>query len=128
MGKFVKNLGDKIMSDKHRDYWSDCEQVYFLDGYGWGLTDKCQRICLGKEEDILKFFETGELNGNFHPKQKEVLNWILEYRKENYGESNNEPKKPSAVRSRPAGAVKRREAHTRQTKTRKRLPIHSAKR
>jgi hypothetical protein len=24
------------MSDKHRDYWSDCEQIYFLDGYGLG--------------------------------------------------------------------------------------------
>ncbi|MFC1939030.1 hypothetical protein ACFLWM_02625, partial [Chloroflexota bacterium] len=60
---------------------------------------------------------------------KKVLNGIVKYRKERgYGESTLEIKRPSAVRSRPAGTVKRRTANLRQAKTRKRLPVHSTKR
>ena len=78
------------MSDKQKEYWSDCNQVYFLDGWGWGFTEKGQRICLGKEEDILRFFEVRQLNGHLHPEQKDALNWILQYRKEQgYGEQPN---------------------------------------
>jgi hypothetical protein len=112
------------MSDKRREYWSECNQVYFLDGYGWGLTDKCQRICLGKEKDVLNFLETGILNGNFHPKQKEILNWILEYRKDaGYGESDTGT--ANMERGGNNGASRDKSKPTRLSKTRKRLPLRS---
>jgi len=112
------------MSDKQRDYWSDCSQLYFLDGYGWGLTEKCQRICLGEEEAILRFFETGELNGNLHLKQKEVLNWILEYRKEG---SYGTPTAGTASMERTGnnGAFRCKPKATRLLTPRKRLPLRS---
>ena len=117
------------MSVNHKDYWSDCGQAYFLDGWGWGLTEKCQCICLGKEEDILKFFETEELNGNIYPKQKEVLGWILELRKEEgYGEqSTARTNKGCLVGAGNNGASRRKPKATRQPTPRKRLTMRSSK-
>jgi hypothetical protein len=110
------------MSDKRRDYWSDCGQVFFLDGWGWGLTEKCQRICLGKEEDILKFFETGELNGDFHPKQKRELSWILEYRKEQgYGQSTS--RTAGMEREGNNGVIRRKSKAIRSLTSRERIPL-----
>ena len=61
-----------------RNYRSDCGQVFFCDGKRYGLTDTLQTICLGKEDDIKKFFETGELNNELHPTQRQLLNEILD--------------------------------------------------
>ncbi len=109
------------MSDKQRDYWSDCSQVYFLDGYGWGITEKGGRICLGLEEDILRFFETGELNGKFHQKQEEVLLRITEFRKEEeYGESTI--RTANLVRANNNGGAGANKKAVRLPTARKRLP------
>ncbi|MFC1874861.1 helix-turn-helix transcriptional regulator [Chloroflexota bacterium] len=71
------------MSDKEpRDYWSECRQIFFHYGKGYGLTDHPRNICLGNEDDIRKFFETGKLNNEFNPIQRQVLSGILDYRKE----------------------------------------------
>ena len=70
------------MADKPRDYWSDCGQVFFCDGTGYGLTEYLRTILLGKEKDIKKFFETGEANDNLNPTQRRVLRTIQEYRRE----------------------------------------------
>ena len=35
-----------------KNYWSECGQVFFCDGKGYGLTDTLQTICLGNEDDI----------------------------------------------------------------------------
>jgi hypothetical protein len=105
-----------------RDYWSECGQVFFLDGWGWGLTEKLQRICLGREEDILKFFQTGELNGNLHPQQKEALSWILEYRKEQgYGGSSTGT--AGVEREGNNGAFRRKSKATRSLTSRERIPL-----
>ena len=109
------------MSNKPSDYWSECGQVYFLDGWGWGLTDEYQRICLGKEGDILKLFETGQLDGDLHPRQKEALNWILEYRKE---EGFGEPTSGASVeREGNNGATRRKSKAARPLTPRERLPL-----
>ena len=50
------------MSEKPKDYWSECEQIFFHHGKGYGLTETLETVCLGKEEDILKALETGELS------------------------------------------------------------------
>ncbi len=71
------------MSDKEtRDYWSECVQIFFHYGKGYGLTDNLQNICLGNEDDIRRFLETGKLNNELNPIQRQVLSEILDYRKE----------------------------------------------
>jgi len=72
-------MGDKEL----RDRWSECGQVYFHYGRGYGLTDSLQPICLGSEDDIKKSFETGEISNELNNIQRLVLNGILDYRKEN---------------------------------------------
>ena len=73
-----------------KDWRSEDEQVFFHYGKGYGLTDTLQTICIGNEDDIKKFFGTGELNNELNPTQRKVLNGILEYRKEQ-GTNNNSP-------------------------------------
>ena len=107
-----------------RDYWSECGQVYFLDGWAWGLTEKCQTIPLGREEEVLKFFETGELNGNLHPQQKEVFNWILEYRKEQGFGVQSYDRTEHLDRRRPGQVTRHHKENVRQPKKRKRAAIH----
>ncbi len=71
------------MSDKEpRDYWSECGQIFFHYGKGYGVTEGLNPICLGNEDDIKKFFETGQLGSKFTPTTVKVLESILEYRKE----------------------------------------------
>jgi hypothetical protein len=65
-----------------KDYWSEDEQIFFHYGKGYGVTDNLTNICLGNEDDIKKFLETGELNGNLNASQGKVLIEIQEYRKE----------------------------------------------
>ena len=71
------------MTDKEpRDYRSECGQIFFHYGKGYGLTDHLRNICLGNGEDIERFLETGELGKEFNKTQVQVLNSILGYRKE----------------------------------------------
>lgn len=71
------------MSEKKPgDHWSDCVLVFFCGGKGYGLTDTLQNICLGNENDIKRFFETRELSNELNPIQRQVLNGILDHRKE----------------------------------------------
>ena len=74
-----------------KDRWSDCEQVFFCNGWGWGLTQDLQSVCLGKEEDVQLELDTGELKPDLNTLQRQILSGILEYRKENgigTGENN----------------------------------------
>jgi len=74
---------DLIMSDKKpKDYWSECGQIFFHYGVGYGLTKELRSIPLGSEEGIQEYFETDKLNDQLHPIQKDVLQEILDYRKE----------------------------------------------
>ncbi len=71
------------MSEKEkRDYWSDCGQVFYCDGNGYGLANTLQTVYLGSEDNIKKFFETGELNDGLNSIERQVLLDIIEYRKE----------------------------------------------
>ena len=84
LGGILRATMPKTMGDKElRDRWSECGQVSFHCGRGYGLTHSLQTICLGSEDDIQKFFETGELSNELTPEQGEVLTRILDYRKEN---------------------------------------------
>ena len=120
---------DRAMTEKekeYRSYWSQPDsQVFFNDGLGWGIDENLQTICLGREEDIKAFFETGEMKQDLHLKQREILTQIAEYRKELLGgEQRANVKKPGTVRSRPAGTVKRRTANIRHPEKRTRVAVY----
>jgi len=109
-----------------RTYWSDCEQVFFTCGKGYGLTEQLSTICLGSEDEVKKALDTGGLTGEFTLVQRQVLMGILEYRKELSSEQSGAIiKRPGAVRSRPSGTVKRRKANLRHHQVRKRVALHS---
>ena len=111
--------------EKTKAIWSEDGQVFFTDGYGWGLTKELETICLGKEEDIKSYFETGEMAKELNPLQRQVLADIAEYRKELLsGESGADIKRPGAIRSRPARTVKCRTANLKHSTLRKRIAIH----
>ena len=111
------------MSDKEiKDYWSDCGLVFFCGGKGFGLTDTLQTVFLGNEDDIKKFFETGELNNELDPVQRQVLNAILDYRKER-GIGATDTSAADMVRTGNNGASRHKPKATRLLTPRKRLPL-----
>ena len=113
------------VNKEHRDHWSDCGQVFFTGGAGYGLTDQLQSIPLGFESDILEAFRTGNMPDYLKPIQRQALSSILEYRGEVEADGTTaQVKRPSAVRSRPARAIKRRAAVIRHAAQRKRATIH----
>jgi len=113
------------VNKEHRDHWSDCGQVFFTGGVGYGLTDQLKTIPLGHETDILEAFKTGELPDYLKLLQRQVLSSILEYRGEVSADGTTaQVKRPSAVRSRPARAIKRRAAVIRHAAQRKRTTIY----
>ncbi len=71
------------MSEKgHKDYWSECGQICFVDGKGYGLTPELKSICLGDEQDILNALSSGQIKEGLVPLPRQVLASIIEYRKE----------------------------------------------
>ena len=95
-----------------KDFWSDCGQIFFTGGFAWEPTDKLNNICLGSEDDIKKFLDTGELSNELRPIQRQVLSRIQDYRKEQgirttntgtagmerVGNNGNSRRKPKATR------------------------------
>lgn len=108
-----------------KDYWSNCGQVFFTGGKGYGLTPSLETICLGEQQDIEAYLAGGTMQDNLTPVQRQTLVEIGELTKEKDNHARTtEVRRPSAVRSRPAGAVKRRAAKPRRPAKRKRLPVH----
>ncbi len=112
-----------VKEKEYRTSWADCGQVFFCGGKGYGLTVALQTICLGKEGDIQKCLDMGEVGNEFNPVQRQVLNTILEYRKEITANARTvETKRPGDFRSRPAGGAEHRAAGTKRPAIRKRIP------
>ncbi|MCL0065770.1 hypothetical protein M1N79_02655 [Dehalococcoidia bacterium] len=123
------HAGDQGKDEKPRpeskDSWSDCGQLFFTGGKGYGLTPDGRTICLGNRDNILTAFNTGEPGPGFMPLQRQVLMSIIEYRKEviqNGRTSEVQVKRSSHVRSRASGDVQRRVADTKRPAPGKRLP------
>ena len=112
---------------KTRDYWSDCGLINFVDGKGWGLDETGKTWPLGKETDVLKAMETGELPDYLTPQERRVLCHVLELRKEVLENEPKEYKPRSVVGSRPAGTFKRRQANPRQTPQRRKPALHKVR-
>ena len=110
------------MGDKSKDYWSECEQIFFHYGKSYGLTKVLETICLGDENDIKKFFDTGELSNELNPIQRQVLNAILEYRK-GQGIGTADTRVADMERAGDYGTSRRKPKATRSLKIRKRLPL-----
>ncbi len=106
--------------------WSDCRQIFFEGGEGYGLTATLQTICLGKEDDIKKFFDTGELNNNLKPIQKQVLVEILDYRKEE-GYGTAATRAGDMERAGNNGTSRHKPKATRSLAFRKRFPLRKVR-
>ncbi len=109
---------------KTRDYWSDCGLIAFIDGKGWGLDEDGKTWPLGREADVLKAIETGELPDYLTSQERRVLSHVLELRKEILENGPKEYKTRIVVGSRPAGTFQCRKANTRQTTTRRKLTLY----
>ena len=111
------------MSDKEpKDHWSECGQIFFHYGVGYGSTKELRRITLGSEEDIQVYFETGKLNDQLYPVQKEVLQEILYYRKEQ-GIGQSIIRTTDMERAGNNGASRHKSKAVRPFTARKRLPL-----
>ena len=111
------------MSEKEpRDYWSDCGQVFFHYGKGYGVTDTLQNICLGNESDIKKLLDTGEASDSFNHKQLEVLKQIIIFRREE-GIGTTATRAADMERAGDNGASRRYQKAARLLTARKRLPL-----
>ncbi len=109
---------------KTKDYWSDCGLIAFIDGKGWGLDEDGKTWPLGREADVLKAIETGELPDYLTSQERRVLSHMLEVRKEIL---KNEPKDytpRSVVGSRPTRTFKRRKTSFRQTTSRRKPALY----
>lgn len=62
MSKKELELRESKQPKEPKGRWSDCGQIFFEGSEGYGLKDTLQTICLGNENDIKKFFPTGEIN------------------------------------------------------------------
>jgi len=126
MSKKKLELGESKQPKEPKGRWSDCGQIFFEGGEGYGLTATLQTICLGNENDIKKFFSTGELNNKLKPIQKQVLVEIQEYRKE---EGYGQPDTGGAGMERAAnsGAVRGKQKTTRSLASRKRFPLRKVR-
>jgi len=113
----------EIEKAQSSDRWSECEQIYFTGGYGYGLTEDLRNICLGKEKDIKKYFETGEMAKELNPLQRQVLNGISEYRKE----EGIGARKTDMVGASDDGTSRSKPKTVRQSTPRKRLALRSSK-
>jgi len=114
------------MQTEANDHWSDCAQIFYHYGKGYSVADTLQSVCLGNEVDIVKASNTGEVNYPLTDIEHRTLMQVIEYRKE-LARGEPDIKKPSPVRSRPAGAIKHRANNLRQAPQRKRIPVHSVK-
>ena len=115
------------MSNKEpKDYWSECGQIFFHYGKGYGLTDSLQTICLGNEDDIKKFLETGELNNELNQTQRRVLSGILDSRKEQ-GIGTTDTRAADMVRAGNNGAFRHKPKAARLPAIGKRLPLRPSR-
>ena len=115
------------MADKEiKDYWSECGQIFFYSGKGYGLTDRLQTICLGGEDNIKKFLDTGELKNELNQFQRQVLNTILDYRKEQ-GIGTTDTRAAYMERAGNNGASRHKPKAVRLFTSRKRLPLRPSR-
>lgn len=109
--------------EKVNDYWSNCGQIYFTGGYGYGISVNLQTVVLGKESDILKALEDGSITHDLKDIEKATLEQIIDYRKER-GYGNTEPGMVGVI---PHGTSGSKQKTIRRSTARERLAIRSSK-
>lgn len=128
-GKAGADLWDEYHKPEH---WDATGQVFFTGGRGYALDGELKTMDIGKESDILKAFDTGEIANDLCPGPAEVLQGILEYQKEikDNGESGDNTRptgkyrvsKARLQRAKPTGHARPKLRYVRSSKANKRLP------
>ena len=126
MSKKELELRESKQQKEPKGRWSDCGQIFFEGSEGYGLKATLQTSCLGNENDIKKFFSTGEINKELNSTQIQVLTQIQEYRKE---EGYGQPDTGGTGMERAAnyGAVRGKQKTTRSLASRKRFPLRKVR-
>ena len=114
-----------MSKEEKQDYWSECGQIYFHYGQGYGVTAQLQSICLGCEEDIKRYLKTGKHN-SLQPLQEEVLDEVITYRKEQ-GIGTDECRARGMARESASRTTRSRKGSTRHTPKRRRISVRKAK-
>jgi hypothetical protein len=111
---------------EQKAYWSDCGQIFFCDGKGYGLADTLQTVCLGNERDIKNFLKGGQLSEELSSPQRQILIKIQEYRKEQ-GIGTADTRATDMERAGNNGASRHKPKTTRLLTARKRLPLRPSR-
>jgi hypothetical protein len=111
--------------DKPRQSWG--EVIQYLDGFCFGIAPDGRTICLGKEADIKEILDN-PTQRSINPLVNDIIDLERELIKQKESENGRQPeiKRPSAFRSRPAGAFQRRETNARRSSAGKRAAIRKA--
>jgi hypothetical protein len=123
-----------IEDEKHKPrgeswYWSDCGQVQFIDGRGYGIDVTGRTLDIGREADILKAFATGEIASDLCLDRAKILKGILKYRKElTDGDTKHRTGKASLERGRFTRPLRADTAAARPPPAHARFPLRVFKR
>ena len=120
-----------------RDYWSEGGQVYFLDGYAWGLNPKLETICLGTAQAVRVAIADPALKCG-DPDIDGVVNMERELKREEREQYGRRPegtvklrasklRKPGNKRVRPLFSTRGFSKNIRRPKKAKKLTLHPAK-
>jgi len=127
-GKAGADLWDEYHKPEH---WSNDGQVFVTGGRGYAIGGGLRTVDVGEEADILKAFDTGGIATDLCRGPAEVLQGILEYRKElkDNGETGDNTRptgkyrvsKARLQRTKPTGHTRPKLRYARSSKTGKRL-------
>ena len=121
----TEQLELKEAQDKLRQSWG--EVIEFLDGLCFGIAPDGRTVCLGKEADIKETLANPTKRSS-NPLTNDIIDLERQLIKQKENEDGRQPeiKRPSAFRSRPAGAFQHREANARRSSAGKRAAIRKA--
>jgi hypothetical protein len=105
------------LTEQKKSYWSECGQIFFIDGYGYGLTPDLHTLSLGKQPDIEEYLSTGEFKVDLLPVQKQILM-----------EERNGIREDSMVGTESARATWRRKKNPQPLTSRKRFSLRKTNR
>ncbi len=105
--------------------WSAGGVIQYLDGWGWGVDQELNTICLGSESVVKEAIANPKLKCS-DPYIDQIIELERQLMQKESELNGRQPeiKRPGAFRSRPVRTIKYREANTRRTSTGKRVAVY----
>ena len=103
----IRQVGEECFK-KQPDRWSDCGQVFFTGGKAYGIASNLRTVYLGTQSAVQRYFESGRLEEDLYPIQKETLFNIRDSRRADLNTTGTElsttAEAPGSRRIRKAGS------------------------